>query len=167
MLGDLLQHVIEEAQSGGDAGSESPGRDSQSTVMSVSLVLRSIVRRCDGCSQPSRDVAASVSAHPGADANAVDAEIARQLQIGVAITDDVTVRAIDRMLAQIVVEQTRSSACGSRSCPLAKCGQMNSASNGMPCEASSWRRNSCGSRKCGSGKLAVPRPSWLLTITNV
>ena len=40
-----------------------------------------------------------------------------------------------------------------------KCGQKNSASNSMPCEANSSRRKSCGSRNACSGKASVPRPS--------
>ena len=46
-----------------------------------------------------------------------------------------------------------------------KCGQMNTASKSIPCEANSSRMKRCARSNFSLGRLGVPSPSWLVTMT--
>ena len=64
--------------------------------------------------------------------------------------------AIDRVARADSHRADRCAACGRRSRPSAKCGQMNSASNVMPCEASSVAQEFMRLAECGFGEARGP-----------
>ena len=73
---------------------------------------------------------------------APNAEIACELQIGVPIANDIAVVAIDGDCAFKYASSNPVFGLRHAQLSAAKCGQMNSASNTIPCDASSRCRNS-------------------------
>ena len=164
--GHLLEHVVEKADTGRDCDGRTAievhvdrdvrllgdARDGRRRVEPAQL------RRDRG---PGLRVAA-VESHP----QSLDAEIAPRAPC----------RCRDRRSRRCAAgpgcgrRGTRSAgrcgACGNRSRPAAGADRRIPRRTSMPCEANSSRRKSCGSRKSGSGKVSVPRPSWLLTSTS-
>ena len=164
VAGHLLQHVVEEADARGDRhGRLAVQVDRDAIRRSPSCAARSARRAPAGTG--ARRSAGQVSPSVAVDADAADAEVPRRARgrsggrrSRSCARGRLRVRAMNSVSRPVLgLRQAQSSA--------GKCGQKNSASNSMPCEAKSSRRKSCGSRKLGSGNDAVPSPSWLLTST--
>ena len=79
---------------------------------------------------------------------ALEPEVRRELQVRLAVADHEAVLRIDGVVTQVVGQQA-----GLRLAAVAavggRCGQKNSASKSMPCEAKRVRMKSCGSRNVG------------------
>ena len=164
MLGELLEHVVEEAEAGVHAD----------RAVAVQVDAR---RGCRSrvCGARSR-AAGEQFAHdggPGLGQLAVSAHAQTRGCRGCARTrcpcPDRRSRRCGRDRTggrgEVVAQQAASAACGSRSHRPGSAGRCRSRRNGCPARRTPSTMNCWQRSKCSRGKLRVPRPSWLVTIT--
>ena len=164
---DLLEHVVEEADARSRSRPAPRGRGSTRDVGCRVSACRGVdpAAARSRRHEPRRD--RSPVALVGAVAHgraARDAEVRRELQVGLAVADHVAGAHGRSALAPGNAAAARSPACGSRSRPPARCGQTELRIEAMPWESNSCSRKSCGPRKLASGNDGVPSPSWLVTM---
>ncbi len=98
-----------------------------------------------------------------ADLEAADPEVARELDIGVAIADHGGALAIERRgVDEVADEPDRGFAAVAAL--LCRCGQTKLPANSMPCDANSVFRNASTRSNGSRGWLGVPSPPWFVTI---
>ena len=103
-------------------------------------------------------VAAGSRARPGCAANC---------DVGLAIADHGRARQVDAAVAQVVQHQADAGLARRRVVVRRSCRRSALRGSAMPCDSRrSAAAAAAGRRSASRGKLAVPRPSWLVTITN-
>ena len=133
---DLLEHVVVEA----DAGRDRDRRRAIEVHPHVDVGFLGLARARSPCDRDGAGARRWLARsrrrrRPRRTRKPCEAQVRGQLQVGLAVADHVAVAAGRSGARAGMRQQTRSSACGTRSRPAVDAGQKNSASNSMPCEA--------------------------------
>ncbi len=163
VLGQLLQHVIEEADAGCDLDGRRWRRDRRRRRSRVSFVLRSVrARRAVSLRTMAGQVSSGVPFR-----RTFMPRIPGSARRRGRCPDRRSWRCVRRPCLSRARSLRRVRVLGLRQSQASvwRCGQTNTASNSMPCELKASSMNWCAPSKCACGKLAVPRPSWLVTMT--